>query len=108
MVSKKAAAFVATAALAVPAVAQATHETGKLGAPGQVCKPLHQAQKTQLAAFKAQTPAPDKQAVKAFRREQRAAYKGCIKAAAKARSQDKSQNENENHGEAKGKQKQHS
>jgi hypothetical protein len=108
MVSKKAAALMATAALAVPAVAQATHETGKLGAPGQVCKPLHKAQKAQLAAFRAQDPAPDKQAVRAFRREQRAAYKGCIQAAAKARSQDKSQDENENKTQGKGHSKQHS
>jgi len=80
-----------TAALAVMApvgIAQATHETGKAGAPGQVCKPLHKASKAQIKDFREQTPKPTKAAIKAFRKEQKAAYKGCIKAAADARSQD--------------------
>ncbi len=89
MVSKKAAVAVACGALAVPGVAQATHTTGKMGAPGQVCKPLKQEQKTLLKAFRAKDPAPSKQEVRTFRELQRAAYKGCIKQAAKARSEDK-------------------
>ncbi len=91
MVFKKAALAVACGALAVPGIAEATHHTGKLGAPGQVCKPLKQQQRSDLTEFQSQTPAPSKAQVHTFRAMQRAAYKGCIKKAAKARSEDKQQ-----------------
>lgn len=67
-------------------IAQATHETGKAGAPGQVCKPLKQSQKSQLRAFRDQEPKPSNADVKAFRKTQHAAYKGCIKGAAEERT----------------------
>lgn len=87
--NKKVAAVTAAVAVMAPVgVAQATHETGKAGAPGQVCKPLHTASKATIKTFRNSTPKPDKAAVKAFRKTQQAAYKGCIKAAAGARSQD--------------------
>ena len=92
---KKLAAVTAALAVAVPVgLAQATHESGKLGAPGQVCKTVHpnstQA-KQALQTFKQQTPAPTKAQVQAFRKTQREAYKGCIQGAAKARSADQPQ-----------------
>jgi len=87
---KKLAAAAATLAVMVPVgIAQATHDTGKMGAPGQVCKPSHpkaDAQKDALAAFKATDPAPTKEQVREFRADQREVYKGCIKGAADARS----------------------
>jgi hypothetical protein len=86
-ISTKLTATAAAIAVMVPVgIAQATHETGKEGAPGQVCKPLKQAQKTQLREFRDQTPAPSNADVKAFRKTQHAAYKGCIKGAAEART----------------------
>jgi len=88
-ISTKLAAIIAAVAVMLPVgIAQATHETGKLGAPGQVCKPLKQAWKTQLKAFREQDPAPTNAEVKAFRETLRAAYIGCIKGAAKARTED--------------------
>ena len=93
MVWKKAALIVACGAVAAPGVAEATHHTGKLGAPGQVCKPLKQEQKAQLKDFKSTDPAPSKEAIRTFRKMQHAAYKGCIQEAAKARSEDKGQQE---------------
>jgi hypothetical protein len=88
--SRKLAVIIGVLALMVPVgIAEATHETGKLGAPGQVCKPLKQAQKAQLKAFREATPAPSNAQVKAFRATLHAAYKGCIKGAAEARTEDK-------------------
>lgn len=88
--NRKVAAVTAAVAIMVPAgVAQATHETGKAGAPGQVCKPLLQAKKAQAKAFRNSTPKPTKEARKAFTKTQNAAYKACIKGAAEARSSDK-------------------
>ena len=85
--STKLAAIVAALALMVPVgIAQATHETGKLGAPGQVCKPQKESWKTQLKAFRSQTPTPSNADIKAFRETLHAAYKGCIKGAAEART----------------------
>ena len=95
MISKKAAVAVACGALAVPGVAEATHHTGKLGAPGQVCKPLHQQQASALRQFKSQNPAPTTEQVRTFRAMQHAAYKACIKQAAKARSEDKQGGQNQ-------------
>lgn len=90
---KKVAAIAAAAAVMAPmGIAQATHETGKAGAPGQVCKTVHPnsaTAKAALAAFKQSQPTPSKADVRAFRKTQRAAYKGCIKGAAQARSADK-------------------
>jgi len=96
MVSKKAAVLVACGALAAPGVAQATHETGKLGAPGQVCKPLKQQQQASLKEFRSTDPS--KEALRTFRAMQRAAYKGCIREAAKKRSEDKQQGEEDTQG----------
>ncbi len=96
---KKLAAVAASLAVMAPVgIAQATHDTGKLGAPGQVCKPAHpnaDAQKQALAEFKGSDPAPTKQQVREFRAEQREVYKGCIKGAADARSHEDSETEGE-------------
>lgn len=96
---KKLAAVAASLAVMAPvAAAQATHTTGKEGAPGQVCKPLHPnkgAQKEALREFKDAEPAPTRQAVKEFRKTQREAYKGCIRGAADARSHDDSEENGE-------------
>ena len=95
--TKKLAALAASLAVLVPVgAAQATHDSGKEGAPGQVCKPLHPnkgAQKQALADFKATEPAPSREQVKEFRATQRAAYKGCIKGAADARSHEEENGE---------------
>jgi hypothetical protein len=95
--SKKLVTIAASVAVMVPVgVAQATHDSGKLGAPGQVCKPSHpkaDAQKQALAAFKAGEPAPSKEQVREFRADQREVYKGCIKGAADARSHEESEGE---------------
>ncbi len=92
---KKLAAVTAALAVAVPVgMAQATHESGKAGAPGQVCKTVHPNSSDAMAAlkaFKEATPAPTDAQVRAFRKTQRAAYKGCIQGAAKARSADRPQ-----------------
>lgn len=95
MISKKALVVAVCGAVAVPGVAQATHTTGKAGAPGQVCKMLKTTQKSELATFKA-TGAPTEAAVNAFRKLQHAAYKGCIKGAAKARSDHSTQQSQSN------------
>lgn len=79
--SKKVAVISAVAAVAVPGVAQATHETGKAGAPGQVCRPLLVAQKEALKGLKGKERA-------AMNKTLKVAYKGCIQGAAKARSAD--------------------
>lgn len=71
----------AAAALAVPGVAQASHESGKAGAPGQVCKPLKVTQKQAVKGKKGKERA-------ALNKTYNAAYKACIQAAAKARSAD--------------------
>ena len=88
-ISRKAAAMTAAAVLLAPiGVAQATDESGKAGAPGQVCKTVHpnsKQAKAALDAFKGAEPR-SKAAVRAFRKTQQAAYKGCIKGAADARS----------------------
>ena len=91
-IGKKAAAVVASlAAMAPIGVAQATHESGKAGAPGQVCKPLLEARKAQVKAAR-EAGATNAQ-IKQLRKTQQAAYKGCIKSAAEARSSDKPQPE---------------
>jgi hypothetical protein len=84
MVSRKIVALVAAGALAVPAVAQATHESGKAGAPGQVCKSIRTAKKEAVQQARAEGKRGKEVAalVKTFN----AAYKGCVRAAAKARS----------------------
>ncbi len=79
--SKKVAVLSAAAALAVPGVAQATHESGKAGAPGQVCKPLKVAQKQALKGVKGKERA-------ALNKTYNAARKACIKAAVEARQAD--------------------
>lgn len=79
--SKKVAVLSAAAALAVPGVAQATHESGKAGAPGQVCKPLKVAQKQALKGVKGKQRA-------ALNKTYNAARKACIKAAVEARQAD--------------------
>jgi len=89
---KVAAVTAAVAVMAPVGVAQATHETGKAGAPGQVCKPLLKAKSDQVKTFRNSTPKPSKAAVKAFRKTQQAAYKACIKGAAAARNADKPAN----------------
>jgi hypothetical protein len=87
---KKIAAVAAAAAVMAPiGIAQATHESGKAGAPGQMCKPLLQAKTAQVKAFRNATPKPTSEQVRAFRKTQQAAYKACIKGAAEARSADK-------------------
>ena len=91
MHSKKLVAFAASLAVAVPAsAAQATHDSGKLGAPGQVCKPLLKARQAQVKAFRNQDPKPTNAQVREFRQQQQQAYKGCVKAAADARSHEDS------------------
>ena len=86
-ISTRLAAIIAAVAVTIPVgIAQATHETGKEGAPGQICKPLKQSQKTQLKDFRNQTPKPSNADIKAFRQTLHAAYKGCIKGAAAART----------------------
>ena len=85
--SKKLVALAASVAVMAPVgAAEATHESGKQGAPGQVCKPLLKARKAQIQAFKNQDPTPSNEAVRQFRKQQQEAYKGCIKTAAAARS----------------------
>ena len=94
--TKKLAVLAASLAVLVPVgAAQATHDSGKLGAPGQVCKPAHPqapAQKEALQAFKNSEPAPSREQVREFRADQREVYKGCIKGAADARSHDDGEN----------------
>lgn len=79
--SKKVAVLSAAAALAVPGVAQASHESGKAGAPGQVCKPLKVAKKLAVKGKKGKERA-------ALTKTFNAAYKGCIQEAVKARQAD--------------------
>lgn len=97
--SKKLAAVAASLAVMVPVgVAQATHDSGKMGAPGQVCKPAHpkaDAQKQALQEFKSSEPAPTREQVREFRSDQREVYKGCIKGAADARSHGEGEGEGE-------------
>ena len=86
-ISAKPAAIIAAVAVMAPVgIAQATHESGKLGAPGQVCKPQKESWKTQLKTFRSQTPKPSNAEIKAFRQTLHAAYKGCVKGAAEART----------------------
>jgi hypothetical protein len=85
----KLAAITAALAVMVPvAGAQATHDEGKAGAPGQVCKELRQNNKSALRAFRDQDPKPSNAAIKAMRMTQHQEYKDCIKAAAEARTAD--------------------
>ena len=89
---KKAAAGVAAVAVTAPiGIAQATHESGRAGAPGQVCEPLREARKAQVQA--AREAGAKGAELKQLRKTQQAAYKGCIRAAAKARSADKTSEE---------------
>lgn len=88
MGTKKTAALVALAALAAPiGVAQATHESGRAGAPGQICKPLLEQRSEQISA--ARKAGATRVQIKEMRKTQQAAFKGCVQAAAKARSADK-------------------
>lgn len=89
---RKAAAVTAALALMAPAgAAQAAHNSGKAGAPGQVCKSLAKKEKKavlkQARADRKVTKAERKTAAKAFR----AAYKECIQTAAKARGHEEEQ-----------------
>ena len=87
-IPRKTAAIAAAVAVMVPiGAAQATHDSGRAGAPGQVCKPLLEARKAQIKA--AREDGADQEAIRALRRTQQVGYKGCIQAAAKARSADK-------------------
>ncbi len=79
--SKKVAVISAAAALAVPGVAQATHESGKAGAPGQVCKSVQVAKKAAMKGTKGKQRA-------ALNKTFNAAHKACIKAAVEARQAD--------------------
>ena len=81
--SKKTTAIVTALAVgAVPGVAEATHTSGKAGAPGQVCKPVREARQAALRGVRGQ----ERKALDAMLR---AGYKGCIQAAARARSADR-------------------
>ena len=84
MLSKKIVALVAAGALAVPAIAQATHDSGKAGAPGQVCKSIRAEKKK--AVQQAREDGKKGKEIAALRKTYNAAYKGCVKGAAKARS----------------------
>jgi len=86
MVSKKLAALVAAGAVAVPGVAYATHDSGKAGAPGVVCKSV----RTDRAAAVKQARSEGKKGkeIAALVKVYNAAYKGCVRAAADARSHD--------------------
>ena len=85
----KLAAITAAIAVTVPVgMAQATHDEGKAGAPGQVCKEIRQNNKSALRAFRDQNPKPSNEAIKAMRMTQHQEYKDCIKAAAEARTED--------------------
>jgi hypothetical protein len=85
----KLAAITAAIAVTVPVgIAQATHDEGQAGAPGQVCKELRQDNKSELRAFRSQNPRPSNAAIKAMRKSQHAEYKECIKEAAEARTED--------------------
>ena len=91
--SKKVAAVATAAALmATGGVAQATHTTGKAGAPGQVCKPLkttkaeRAAQRAALKAVSGQARKALRQVVRAERKADQQAFKNCVRAMAKARS----------------------
>jgi hypothetical protein len=85
----KLAAISAAIAVMVPVgIAQATHDTGKAGAPGQVCKGMLKSNKTALKNFRNQNPKPSNADIKAMRKEHHADYKDCIKEAAEARTED--------------------
>lgn len=85
----KLAAITAAVAMTVPVgIAQATHDEGQEGAPGQVCKEMRQNNKSALRAFRDQNPKPSNAAIKTMRKTQHQEYKDCIKAAAEARSED--------------------
>ena len=88
--SKKFAAVAASVAVMAPVgIAQATHDTGRAGAPGQVCKPLHpnsQPAREARRTFQNSDPAPTRAAVRNFRRMQQAGYRACVRAAAEMRS----------------------
>lgn len=78
--------------MASAGVAQATHTTGKAGAPGQVCKPL-KTTKAERAAQRAalkEVSGEERKILRAvFRTERRAdqeAFKNCVREMAKARS----------------------
>ena len=83
--TKLAAVATAIAVMAPAGVAQATHETGKAGAPGQVCAHHKQAKKSALKALRSQSPRP-KAAIKADIRAHHTAYKECVKEAAEDRT----------------------
>ena len=92
---KRTTAIAAAAALmASVGVAEATHKSGKAGAPGQVCKSVRVERKAALQeALKAaredgRVTRQERQQIKALDRTYRAAYKGCIKAAVEARQAD--------------------
>jgi hypothetical protein len=83
--TKLAAVTTAIAVMAPAGVAQATHEDGKAGAPGQVCAHHKQAKKNELKELRSQSPRP-KAAIKAAIKAHHTAYKQCIKEAAEART----------------------
>ena len=84
MVSRKIVALLAGAALAVPAIAQATHDSGKAGAPGQVCKSIRTEKKE--AVRQAREEGKKGKEIAALVKTFNAGYRGCVRAAARARS----------------------
>jgi hypothetical protein len=84
LVSKKIVALITAGALAVPAIAQATHESGKAGAPGQVCKSIRTAKKD--AVQQARADGKRGKDIAALVKTFNAGYKACVTGAAKARS----------------------
>lgn len=83
MVSRKIVALAVAGALCVPAIAQATHESGKAGSPGQVCKSVRTAKKD--AVRQARADGQSGKEIAALVKTFNAAYKGCVRAAARAR-----------------------
>ena len=83
--TKLAAVATAIAVVAPAGIAQATHETGQAGAPGQVCAHHKQAKKNALRALRSQAPRP-KAVIKAAIKAHNTAYKDCVKEAAEART----------------------
>jgi hypothetical protein len=87
--NKVTAVVAAVAVMAPVGIAQPTHESGKAGAPGQVCKSLRVAKKEALKhARQHRVPVAERRALAKTFRE---GYKGCVKGAAEARSADKPQ-----------------
>ena len=83
--TKLAAVATAIAVMAPVGVDQATHETGKEGAPGQRCAQHKQAKKSALKALRSQSTRP-KADIKAAIKAHHTAYKECVKEAAEDRT----------------------